>query len=211
MVLVHHGSSQWFQVLWPPHLVLTMPTLRDLYPIALACGMWDQHWSGRLVLCQSDNIAAVLHVNHLHARYALACHMLKCLAFSRLSMSAACTLSISLHQTTVSQICFLTTMLLHSCTTPVMLTLPLKSHSTSPTSYALCTTLDVATVEGDVQQVLEVGHASSTRKTNAAGWKCYQFCTSAFCLSVFPIIDRKVTLFIAFFGTEGLTASIMET
>ena len=74
-------GSQWFQVPWPSHSVLSTPVLRELYAIGIACAVWGQDWSGRLVLCHSDNAAAVTHGNRLHARDALACHMLRCPAF----------------------------------------------------------------------------------------------------------------------------------
>ena len=74
-------GSQWFQVPWPPQSVLTTPALRELFPIILACAVWGSDWTGRLVLCHSDNVAAVMHVNRLHARDPMACHLLRCLAF----------------------------------------------------------------------------------------------------------------------------------
>ena len=74
-------GSQWFQVPWPSHSVLSTPALRELYAIGIACAGWDQDWSDRLVLCHSDNAAAVTYVNRLHARGTLACHMLRWLAF----------------------------------------------------------------------------------------------------------------------------------
>ena len=74
-------GSQRFQISWPSHSVLSTPALRELYTIVIACAVWGQDWSGHLVLCHSENAAAVTHVNCLHARDALACHMLRCLAF----------------------------------------------------------------------------------------------------------------------------------
>ena len=71
--------------------------------------------------------------------------------------------------------------------------------------------LDFAAVEDAVQQLLEAGLAPSTRKTYAAGWKHYQSFTSAFSLAVFPIIHKKVTLFVVFLGTEKLTMSTVKT
>ena len=108
-------GSQWFQVLWPPYLVLTTPTLRELYTIILTCAVWGQHWSSRMVLCHSD-VAAVMHVYRLHARDTFAYHVLQCLAFSMHSMSAARVLSICWPLITGSQMCFRATMLPHSCT-----------------------------------------------------------------------------------------------
>ena len=46
-------GSQWFQVLWPPYLVLNTPALRELYTIILACDVWGQHWSSGMDLCKS--------------------------------------------------------------------------------------------------------------------------------------------------------------
>lgn len=71
--------------------------------------------------------------------------------------------------------------------------------------------LDFAAVEDAVQQLLEAGLAPSTRKTYAAGWKNYQSFTSAFSLAVFPIIHKKVTLFVVFLGTEKLSMSTVKT
>ena len=71
--------------------------------------------------------------------------------------------------------------------------------------------LDIAAVEGAVQQFLDAGLAPSTRRTYAAAWKRYQSFANTFSLPLLPISQEKVTLFVAFLGTEGLSVSTVET
>ena len=66
-------------------------------------------------------------------------------------------------------------------------------------------------MEGAVQQFLEAGLVPSTRRTYTAAWKYYQSFTKAFSLPLLPISQEKVTLFVAFLGTEGLSVSTVET
>ena len=73
------------------------------------------------------------------------------------------------------------------------------------------TRLDIAAVEGAVQQFLDAGLAPSTRRTYAAAWKRYQSFANTFSLPLLPISQEKVTLFVAFLGTEGLAVSTVET
>ena len=75
------ASPLWFQLAWPDKCNLPSIALKELVPIVLAAIMWGHSWSGSLVLCHSDNAAAVAQVNRLHASDPRAGHMLRCLAF----------------------------------------------------------------------------------------------------------------------------------
>ena len=69
----------WLQVPWsdlPPHST----ALQELFPVVVAAAVWGAGWTGRLVLCHSDNAPVVAQVNRLHAHDPLAAHLLRCLA-----------------------------------------------------------------------------------------------------------------------------------
>ena len=51
------------------------------FPHCLSYAVLGKDWAKQLVPCHSDNVAAVTHVNHLHVRDPIACHMLRFLAF----------------------------------------------------------------------------------------------------------------------------------
>ena len=59
-----------------------------------------------------------------------------------------------------------------------------------------------------MQQFLEAGLASSTKKVYTAGWNRYCKFTNLYSISLSPItMIEKVTLFVAFLGTQGLAVS----
>ena len=62
-----------------------------------------------------------------------------------------------------------------------------------------------------MQQFLEAGLAPSTRKVYTAGWNRYIKFTNSLNLPPQPINVDKVTLFVAFLGSEGLAVSTIES
>ena len=54
--------------------------LQELFPVVIAAAVWGAGWTGRLVLCHSDNASVVTQVNRLHAHDPLVAHLLRCLA-----------------------------------------------------------------------------------------------------------------------------------
>ena len=62
-----------------------------------------------------------------------------------------------------------------------------------------------------MQQCLEAGLASSTKKVHTVGWNCYCNFTNLCSISPSPITLEKVTLFVAFSGTQGLAVSTIES
>lgn len=68
-------------------------------------------------------------------------------------------------------------------------------------------------MERSVQQFLEAGLylAPSTRKVYTAGWNRYIKFTNSLSLPPQPINVDKVTLFVAFLGSEGLAVSTTES
>ena len=70
----------WFQFSWTDSVSLPSIALKELLPIVVAAAIWGHSWSGSLVMCHSDNTAAVAQVNKLHASDQQASHLLRCLA-----------------------------------------------------------------------------------------------------------------------------------
>ena len=66
-------------------------------------------------------------------------------------------------------------------------------------------------MEKSLQQFLEAGLAPSTRKVYIAGWNRYFKFANALNLPPQPISIDKVTLFVAFLGSEGLAVSTIES
>jgi hypothetical protein len=62
-----------------------------------------------------------------------------------------------------------------------------------------------------MQQFLEAGLAPSTKKVYAAGWNHYCKFTNRYSIPTNPITIEKVTLFVAFLGTQGLAISTIES
>ena len=74
------ASPFWLQVGWPTGTILSSIALKELVPVTLALAVWGPLWSGKLVVCHSDNMAVVAQLNSLHARDPLASNMLRCIA-----------------------------------------------------------------------------------------------------------------------------------
>ena len=62
-----------------------------------------------------------------------------------------------------------------------------------------------------MQQFLEEGLAPSTRKVYQAGLNRYKSFSASFNLAPFPVSIEKVTLFVAFLGSQGLSVSTIES
>ena len=71
---------QWFQVEWPESWATVHITVKELLPIVLACALWGPQWTGKSVLCRSDNAAVVAAVNSgwSKAQDPTAMHLLQC-------------------------------------------------------------------------------------------------------------------------------------
>ena len=62
-----------------------------------------------------------------------------------------------------------------------------------------------------MQQFLAAGLAPSTRKVYTVGWNRYIKFTNSLNLPPRPMTIDKVTLFVAFLGSEGLAVSTIES
>ena len=62
-----------------------------------------------------------------------------------------------------------------------------------------------------MRQFLEEGLAASTRKVYKAGWNRYIAFTGAFKIPPSPLTTEKVTLFVAYLGSEGLSISTIQS
>ena len=71
--------------------------------------------------------------------------------------------------------------------------------------------LDITTVEAALEQFLDAGLASSTRKVYSAGWNRYLRFTRQFQLLPVPVSMEKVTLFVTFLGSQGLAVFTIES
>ena len=60
--------------------ILSSIALKELVTVTLALAVWGPLWSGKLVVCHSDNKTVVAQLNSLHARDPLASNMLRCIA-----------------------------------------------------------------------------------------------------------------------------------
>ena len=73
-------NHDWFQCPWGTWALRHSTAVQELFPVALAAGLWGRSWSGTGVMCHSDNAAVVSQINSLHARDPMASHLLQCLA-----------------------------------------------------------------------------------------------------------------------------------
>ena len=73
----------WFQLPWTPEMQLPSIALKELTKlnlfIVIAAVVWGHLWSGKLVMCHSDNTVAAAQVNRLHSTNPQAGHLLWCL------------------------------------------------------------------------------------------------------------------------------------
>ena len=65
-------------------------------------------------------------------------------------------------------------------------------------------------MEADVQHFLAAGVAESTMRTYKAGWTRYQKFTTQLSIPSKPITVKKVTLFIAHMGAQGLSTNTIK-
>ena len=54
-------GSDWFQILWPPWLLESKPSiaLLELLPVLVACVVWGKYWQTKRILFHSDNLSVV--------------------------------------------------------------------------------------------------------------------------------------------------------
>ena len=71
--------------------------------------------------------------------------------------------------------------------------------------------LDITSLEATVRQFLKEGLAASTRKVYKAGWNRYIAFSGLFNIPPFPLTTEKVTLFVAYLGSEGLSVSTIQS
>ena len=71
--------------------------------------------------------------------------------------------------------------------------------------------LDNTSLEVTVRQFLEEGLAPSTHKVYKAGWNRYIAFTRSFGLPSSPLTGEKVTLFVAYLGSQGLSISTIQS
>ena len=62
-----------------------------------------------------------------------------------------------------------------------------------------------------MRQFLEQGLAASTRKVYKAGWNRYIAFGGSFNIPPSPLTTEKVTLFVAYLGSEGLSVSTIQS
>ena len=62
-----------------------------------------------------------------------------------------------------------------------------------------------------MRQFLEEGLAASTLKVYKAGWNRYIAFTGVFKIPPSPVTTEKVTLFVAYLGSEGLSISTIQS
>ena len=72
---------KWLQIPWQGNLNTASIAIKELFPIVVACTVWGHLWHRQYILCHSDNTAAVAYVNKLYAKYPLATHLIRCLAY----------------------------------------------------------------------------------------------------------------------------------
>ena len=82
-------------------------------------------------------------------------------------------------------------------------------HPTVPTFPSLghVSVMDLPSLEVAVQQLFELGIASSTRSSYATTQKCYLHFCSSFGLSPLPLTEHSLCLFAAFLANHSLQAS----
>ena len=70
---------------------------------------------------------------------------------------------------------------------------------------------DITSLETTVQQFLQEGLAASTCRVYKAGWTRYITFTTSLNLPTSPLTAEKVTLFVAYLGSEGLSISTIQS
>lgn len=83
-------TKKWIQLAWPPtfsddalNLGKESITLKELFPIVLACAVWHQDFEKSRVVVHCDNLGTVAVVNSGYSRVPQIMQLLRCLFFIR--------------------------------------------------------------------------------------------------------------------------------
>ena len=76
-------EGHWFQLPWAscPAFASASIAPKELLPVVLAAGTWGHYWSGKTILCHSDNEAVVNVINTGSCKEPHLAHMMRCLFF----------------------------------------------------------------------------------------------------------------------------------
>ena len=74
-------GGHWFQFQWPVVWEAVHITAKELLPIVVACAVWGQDWTGKMVRCRCDNAAVVAIIKSGSSKNGLVMHLMRCLFF----------------------------------------------------------------------------------------------------------------------------------
>ena len=76
-------ENEWIQGAWPIGWDDVSIMVKELCPVVCACAVWGRMWSGKMVLCECDNLPVVMAINKGSAQESsgLVMHMLRVLFF----------------------------------------------------------------------------------------------------------------------------------
>ena len=74
-------DNHWFRFRWPGGWGGRHITLKEILPVALACGIWGHLWVGLAVVTHVDNEATVAILNSGYSKEGQIMHLIRCLFF----------------------------------------------------------------------------------------------------------------------------------
>ena len=74
-------TSQYIQLEWPASARSLDISVKELIPVAIACGLWGPDWAGRHICFHSDNMAVVSVMSTQTAKSDGLMHLLRCISF----------------------------------------------------------------------------------------------------------------------------------
>ena len=84
------ASGQWFQCAWPESWAGIHITVKELMPIVIATALWGLQWTGKTILCHTDNATVVAIVNSGRSKQSdLANHLMRTLVFIKARFNLA--------------------------------------------------------------------------------------------------------------------------
>ena len=74
-------GPHWLQWQWSEKAQQWHIAPKELLPVLLACAVWGEEWSGKLIQCHCDNMAVVEVINCGYSKDRELMHLLRCLFF----------------------------------------------------------------------------------------------------------------------------------